>query len=93
MRRQYSFAATRRSQAVPTLVATVSRHRSIGSSYLAVCPCGDAMRDTSIVGIDGADNRTLQHVWSSGDGAESVIPLIQQAGTLILVSLSGACLV
>jgi hypothetical protein len=35
------------------------------------------MRDTSIVGIDGADNRTLQHVWSSGDGAESMIPLIQ----------------
>ncbi|EAY89575.1 hypothetical protein OsI_11104 [Oryza sativa Indica Group] len=34
------------------------------------------MRDTSIVGIDGADNRTLQHVRSSGDGAESVIPLI-----------------
>uniref|UniRef100_A0A0D3FH74 Uncharacterized protein n=1 Tax=Oryza barthii TaxID=65489 RepID=A0A0D3FH74_9ORYZ len=39
------------------------------------------MRDTSIVGIDGADNRTLQHVRSSGDGAESVIPLIQQADT------------
>ncbi|EEC84314.1 hypothetical protein OsI_30810 [Oryza sativa Indica Group] len=35
------------------------------------------MRDTSIVGIDDADNRTLQHVWSSGDGAESMIPLIQ----------------
>ncbi|KAF2948776.1 hypothetical protein DAI22_01g059400 [Oryza sativa Japonica Group] len=43
MWRQYSSAATWRSQAVPTLVATVSRHRSIGSSYLAVCPCGDAV--------------------------------------------------
>uniref|UniRef100_A0A0D9Z5Y4 Uncharacterized protein n=1 Tax=Oryza glumipatula TaxID=40148 RepID=A0A0D9Z5Y4_9ORYZ len=59
--RRHSSAATRRSQAVPALVAT--------------------MRDTSIVGIDGADNRTLQHVRSSGDGAESVIPLIQQADT------------
>ncbi|BAD67784.1 hypothetical protein [Oryza sativa Japonica Group] len=64
---------------------TASIHRLFLSSRLP-------MRDTSIVGIDGADNRTLQHVWSSGDGAESVIPLIQQAGTLILVSLSGACL-
>nr|BAD36703.1 hypothetical protein [Oryza sativa Japonica Group] len=27
--------------------------------------CGP-MRDTSIVGIDGADNRTLQHFWTGG---------------------------
>uniref|UniRef100_A0A0E0AZD3 Uncharacterized protein n=1 Tax=Oryza glumipatula TaxID=40148 RepID=A0A0E0AZD3_9ORYZ len=47
------------------------------------------MRDTSIVGIYGANNKTLQHIRPCGDGAESVIPLIQQ-DTCKLVPLSGA---